>query len=77
MTKRQKGDCDIYVAINGNDMATAFMIPVSPQGRRWRRVVDTSLASPDDIVPEDKGKIIEQGSRYPVGPFSVIVLVTE
>lgn len=72
-----KGDHDIYVAINGNDMATAFMIPVSPQGRRWRRVVDTSLASPEDIVSEDTGKIVEQGSRYPVGPFSVIVLVTE
>ena len=68
---------DIYVAINGNDVATAFMIPVSPQGRRWRRVVDTSLPSPDDIVAEDKGKVITEGNRYPVGPFSVVILVTE
>jgi glycogen operon protein len=71
------GDADIYVAINGNDMATAFLIPPSPQGRRWRRVVDTSLPSPDDIVAEDNGKLIADGSRYPVGAFSVVVLVTE
>jgi glycogen operon protein len=71
------GDSDIYVAINGNDMATAFLIPPSPQGRRWRRVVDTSLPSPDDIAAEKDGKLVADGSRYPVGAFSVVVLVTE
>ncbi len=75
--EQPRGDSDIYVAINGNDMATAFMIPIGPQGRRWRRVVDTSLASPDDIVPESVGKVIAEGSRYPVGPFSLVVLVSE
>jgi isoamylase len=71
-------DADIYVAINGSDMATAFLIPPSPQGRRWRRVVDTSLASPDDIVEKEAdGKVVADGSRYPVGAFSLIVLVTE
>ena len=72
-----KGDNDIYVAINGNDVATAFMIPPSPQGRRWKRVIDTALNSPNDIVAEDQGKVIAEGSRYPVGPFSVVVMVTE
>jgi hypothetical protein len=57
---------------------TAFQVPVSPQGRRWRRVVDTSLASPDDIVAdESSGKLVAEGSRYPVGAFSVVVMVTE
>jgi hypothetical protein len=40
-------------------------------------VVDTSLPSPEDIVAEDKGKVIAEGSRYPVGPFSVVIMVTE
>ena len=71
-------DADIYVAINGGDMATSFLIPPSPQGRKWRRVVDTSLASPDDIVADEaKGKPVADGSRYPAGPFSLIVMVTE
>jgi hypothetical protein len=66
------------VAINGSDMATAYLIPPSPQGRRWRRAVGTSLPSPDDIVEkETDGKVVADGSRYPVGPFSLIVLVTE
>jgi glycogen operon protein len=59
-------------------MATAFLMPPSPQGRRWRRVIDTSLPSPDDIVADEAaGKPVADGSRYPVGPFSLIVLVTE
>jgi hypothetical protein len=38
--------------------------------------VDTSLASPDDIVVDEaKGKPVADGSRYPVGPFSLVVLV--
>jgi glycogen operon protein len=71
-------DNDIYVAINGSDMATAFLISPSPRASRWRRVVDTSLAAPDDIVAnESDGKVIADASRYPVGPFSLVVLVTE
>ncbi|HEX3150394.1 MAG TPA: glycogen debranching protein GlgX [Gemmataceae bacterium] len=71
-------DADIYIAINGDDVATAFLIPGSPQGKRWRRVADTGLPSPDDIVDDEaSGKLIAAGSRYPVGAFAVLVLVTE
>jgi glycogen operon protein len=71
-------DSDVYVAINGGDVATAFLIPPGPQGRRWRRVVDTGLPSPDDIVADEaSGKPIADGSRYPLGAFALLVLVTE
>ena len=71
-------DADIYVAINGGDVATAFQIPVSPQGKRWRRAVDTGLASPDDIAADESaGKLVAEGSRYAVSPFALVVLVTE
>jgi glycogen operon protein len=69
-------DADIYVAINGGDVATAFLVPPSPGGKAWRRVVDTSLPSPQDIMPEGGGEVAD-GSRYPVGPFSLIVLATQ
>jgi glycogen operon protein len=36
----------------------------------WRRVVDTSLPSPDDIVAEG----VAIGDTYPVGPRSVVIL---
>ena len=71
-------DSDVYVAVNGGDVATAFLIPPSPQGKRWRRVVDTGLLSPDDIVADEAaGKPISDGSRYPLGAFALLVLVTE
>jgi isoamylase len=70
-------DGDIYVAINGGDTATAFLVPPSPQGKKWRREVDTSLPPPQDIVPEGEGGLVAAGSRYPVGPFSLVVLVTQ
>jgi isoamylase len=71
-------DSDIYIAINGGDVATAFLVPPSPQGKRWRRVVDTGLASPDDIVADESaGKLVAQGARYAVSPFALVVLVTE
>ncbi|HJZ92930.1 MAG TPA: glycogen debranching enzyme, partial [Gemmataceae bacterium] len=69
-------DSDIYVAINGGDVATAFLVPPSPQGKKWRRVVDTFLPPPQDIVPEGEGGLVAPGTRYPVGPFSLVVLVT-
>ena len=29
------------------------------------------------MADEAKGKLVAEGSRYPVGPFSLVVLVTE
>lgn len=70
-------DSDIYVAINGGDVAMAFLIPASPRGKPWRRVIDTSLPSPQDIVAAGEGGPVAAGSRYPVGPFSIVVLETD
>ena len=40
----------------------------------WRRVVDTSLPSPDEIVPEDQAPVVRSRS-YRVAGRSVVVLV--
>jgi glycogen operon protein len=70
-------DNDFYVALNGGDEPIPFRIPQSPTRRKWRRVVDTALASPLDIVPEDEGPHVSDGSRYIVAPRSVVVLISE
>src|SRR5262249_40065017 len=44
-------DRDFYMAFNASTEALSFTIPPAPQGRGWRRVVDTALAAPQDIVP--------------------------
>lgn len=70
-------DRDFYIAFNAWREPVGFGIPHSPQGRPWRRVVDTALASPLDIVNLDEGPEVPVGSAYAVAPFSLIVLVAE
>jgi hypothetical protein len=49
-------------------------LPALPGGRAWHRVVDTSRASPDDIVTA--GDVPVDGSSYRVADNSVVVLET-
>jgi isoamylase len=70
-------DHDIYAAFSAWREPLAFRIPPSPSGRPWRRVVDTALASPLDIVPLAEGLYVPEGALYPVAPFSVLVLISE
>ena len=39
----------------------------------WRRIVDTTLASPDDLSAAADAPLVEGGS-YRAGPRSVVVL---
>jgi glycogen operon protein len=70
-------DRDLYVAMNASDMHLDFKIPAAPSGRPWRRVVDTSLASPEDIVEEDRGPSVPVGQSYRVPAHAMIILVSE
>jgi glycogen operon protein len=63
------GDQDIYVMINAFWEPLDFTIQA---GSNWKRVVDTMLASPDDIGDP----ILLASSGYRVGPRSVVVLVS-
>lgn len=69
-------DEDFYVAFNAWERQLTFWVPPSPSGKPWRRVVDTSLQSPNDIVEEGTGPVIGPLTGYKVGPFSLVVLIT-
>nr|WP_303652511.1 glycogen debranching protein GlgX [Paludisphaera mucosa] len=69
-------DRDFYVALNSDDQDLEFRIPSSPSGRRWRRVVDTALASPDDVVDLDAGPDVAVMSAYTVRGRSMIILAS-
>jgi len=71
-------DADVYVIINGCDVAMSFRVPPCPQRKKkWRRVVDTGLPSPQDIVPnEADGLLVAEGTRYTVGAFALVVMVS-
>jgi glycogen operon protein len=70
-------DRDIYVAVNAWSEPLAFKIPAAPSGRRWRRAVDTALASPEDITEEDRGRYVPVAHTYAVEAHSMIILVSE
>lgn len=70
-------DRDFYLAFNAGSETEVFVIPPSPQRKRWHRVIDTALASPQDIVAEDEGPEVPAGSTYNVVAFSLVVLVAE
>jgi len=64
-------DDDLYVMVNAYWEALTFAIQQG-SARQWRRMVDTSLPSPDDITPEG---VPIRTLQYRVGPRSVVVFV--
>jgi glycogen operon protein len=67
-------DCMHYMAMNSYWKSLTFELPALPgPGLQWTRVIDTSLASPDDIAPVDSRSKV-QGSEYAVNPRSIIML---
>ncbi|XP_020111009.1 isoamylase 3, chloroplastic isoform X1 [Ananas comosus] len=62
---------DIYLAFNAHHYVVEAIIPSPPHMRRWHRVVDTNLQSPNDIVPEG---VPFSGPRYKIAPNSSILL---
>ena len=70
-------DRDFYVACNAWIDAIAFRIPRSPNGKPWRRAIDTSLLSPLDILGPDEGPVIPAELPYHLAAHSMIVLISE
>jgi isoamylase len=66
-------DDDIYVMINAGPETLTFQIQAGKAGD-WKRVVDTSLASPEDIL-EKPHEIVVSSATYEVRARSVVVLV--
>src|SRR5260370_34890355 len=70
-------DRDFYVACNALPEPVRFRIPRSPSGQPWRRIVDTALAGPLDIVAAGLGQKVPVNSSYRVAPFATIILMSE
>lgn len=69
---RLHGASDLYVMINAWWQPVRFHIQEGAAGE-WKRVVDTSRASPDDIAEPDHERTLES-LDYEVAPRSVVVL---
>jgi glycogen operon protein len=70
-------DSDFYVVCSAWRERLGFRVPSAPSGRPWRRIVDTGLAPPQDVVKPEQGPWVSAGTLYAVAPYSAVVLVTE
>ncbi len=66
------GDADIYAMFNAHSDELDFRLPTTST---WKRVVDTSLESPCDIVEEAEAPS-HGGGSYRLGPRSTAVLLS-
>jgi glycogen operon protein len=66
------GDADLYVMINGHWEDHTFTLP-NGSASGWRRVIDTALPSPQDIIEPGKEPQLED-TKYKVRARSVVVL---
>ncbi len=67
-------DDDFFVMCNAGAEAVEFRLPPSPSGAAWRRVLDTSLPSPEDIADPGQEKPIADPVTYRVASRAMVVL---
>jgi len=68
-----EGDDDLYVMINAGSTSREFGVHEGEPGQ-WRRAVDTSRPTPDDLVPPSPETAVN-APRYTVAARSLVVLV--
>jgi glycogen operon protein len=67
---------DLFVMFNAHWDLQHFQLPPHEGQWRWRRLVDTSLISPEDIVEEDHAVPLNPAHHYGVSPRSTVILVS-
>jgi glycogen operon protein len=67
-------DDDIFCIFNASWKTVTFTLPEAPSGGSWRRAVDTSRESPDDISGAEEEPVPCDGS-FTAAPRSVAVLL--
>lgn len=65
---------DLYIAFNAHEFYVDAALPSPPNGKRWARIVDTNLPSPEDFIV--KGKFGVE-SRYNVAPRGCVILMSK
>jgi glycogen operon protein len=69
------GQPGFYVMFNSHWEPQRFNLPPQDGQWRWRRIVDTNLRSPDDVVDEKCAVPLNPGDYYIVAPRSTVILI--
>ena len=65
---------DLYLMCNATTGERPFAVPAAPHGGSWRRLIDTALATPDDISTPDAGLLITPQESYKAAARSLVLL---
>ena len=68
-------DADIFMAFNSSKFNRNTTLPESPNGGSWKRIMDTSLDSPDDFCLECSARITDK--KYLVKRYSSVLFISE
>ncbi|MDR2803682.1 MAG: glycogen debranching protein GlgX [Treponema sp.] len=71
-----RDDNDFYIMFNSGISDCLFQLCPAPKGKTWRRTVDTSLPSPDDICPPEFQPDIGDSRTYLVHRRSLVILLS-
>jgi glycogen operon protein len=69
------GSPTFYVLFNAHWEPQRFLLPGVDGQHRWRRLVDTNLPAPDDIVEERNAVPLDPADHYVCAPRSTVVLM--
>jgi glycogen operon protein len=71
------GQPDLFVLFNAHWEWQKFHLPPHDGRWRWKRLVDTNLPAPDDIVEEKDAVALRPGDHYVAAPRSAVILTAQ
>jgi glycogen operon protein len=71
-----RDDNDFYIMFNAGSRQVSFSICKAPESKKWLRVIDTALSSPDDICLPGAEKPLPYPDIYLVKSRSMVVLLS-
>ena len=69
------GQPGLYVMFNSHWESQRFNLPPHHGSWRWKRLVDTNLSSPDDIVEDQHAVTLHPADHYIMAPRSAVILI--
>jgi glycogen operon protein len=72
---RQQTHPDLYVIFNSHWESYRFQLPHLDGHWHWKRLVDTNLAAPDDIVEDQHAIALHPADHYIMSPRSAVILI--
>ena len=68
-------DNDFFLMMNSSTKDVTVTLPPPGKGKKWLRCVDTSVASPNDFLPENKEEMLEEQNVYvlPARSFAILL----